>query len=286
LRIALFGATGFIGGHVCRALLKAGHEVVSLHRAGSAARDSHNRLHWVAGRWGRLEATSWQGMDVAINAVGLLREEKGATFSSVHVEGLKDAMGACDAPRWIQISALGASFDAPTAFLRTKAEADAWLMTQRSTCVLRPSVVYGPGDFSMAFLQRLARLPITPLPMGGAMRLQPLYVGDLADAVVTLLAQPDAQGVWDLGGPEALALRSILEQLAAPKPFRGVNVPVGLMQWAARMGGWWGSALLSPEALTMLVAGNTCDPEPLSALLGRPPVRFQQGLALRAAGMP
>jgi NADH dehydrogenase len=288
MRVALAGGTGFIGGHVLEALLARGHDVRALHRPGRRPARVHPALRWIEGPWAPegIPAAIFEGCGAAINTVGLLRESRGQTYAAVHLHGAMaffDGARSTGCPRLLQLSALGADVAAPQAFLRTKGEADARLLQGGSCAVLRPSVVYGAGDFSMATLDRLARWPLTPLPAGGRMRLQPLWVGDLAEAMVRCMeAQSFRTGAIDLGGPEALSLRELLGLLKG-RPPRFVAVPEWLMAMGARMGGWFGHPLLNPEGWSMLRAGSTCDPAPLRDLLGREPAVFAQGVGLRKA---
>lgn len=284
MRIALAGGTGFIGGHVLRAALHAGHDVMALHRPGTLPALQHPRLAWKEGSWG-LHPGAWvEEADALVNAVGVLNVRRVEDFVHVHVEGAKAffSAGSPHAKR-VQISALGADAQAPTLFLRTKADADAWLLGHfPQSLVLRPSVVYGPGDFSMAWLARLASLPVVPLPAGGTMRLQPLFVGDVAESMLRALEDKVfPTGLWNLGGPEPMSLRALLQALAAPRPLRILPVPAAVMDLAAHFGSWMGLSLLNRDAWAMLKAGNTCDPAPLAHLLARPATSLQAGLAQR-----
>lgn len=264
--VLLIGSRGFIGRHVLRALEAAGHRVhggdrpdIDLARAAPAPA-------WPA----RL-----QGIDVVVNAAGIFRETPTASFEAVHARGPSTLFEACARAgiKVVQVSALGADAHAATAFLRTKAAADARLLAlDVSSIVLQPSLVYGPGGASASLFAMLASLPWIPLPGAGRQRIQPVAVEDVADAVACAIDQdrfPRARVA--VVGPEALTLRAYLARLRAAMAMgraRFVAIPPVLVWLAARLRVGW----LDRDSLAMLERGNTADVAPLRALLGREPM--------------
>jgi uncharacterized protein YbjT (DUF2867 family)/uncharacterized membrane protein YphA (DoxX/SURF4 family) len=219
------------------------------------------------------------GIDIVINAVGILREHGAQTFEALHLQGPRALFAACAAagvPRAIQISALGAEPDAKARYHRSKYAADAYLVQSTlDFAVVRPSLVYGPGGTSAAMFDRLAALPVIPLPSGGGQHVQPVHVDDLVDAVVRLAESPVALNVTlAVVGPEPLTLREFLAQLRQAfglRRARFLAIPRALVALAARIGDGLPRALLDSETLGMLERGNVADAAPLEKLLGRKP---------------
>jgi NADH dehydrogenase len=164
-----------------------------------------------------------RGSDALVNLVGILNErgDDGAGFRHAHVELTRAALAACAAaevPGYVQMSALNAAPDAPSHYLQTKGEAESLVAAAAglSTAVLRPSVIFGPGDGLFGRFAPLVRwLPCLPLA-GATARFQPVYVGDVAEAVLASLAdvRPGNCVRFDLGGPEVWTLREIVEYTA------------------------------------------------------------------------
>jgi uncharacterized protein YbjT (DUF2867 family)/uncharacterized membrane protein YphA (DoxX/SURF4 family) len=263
--VLVIGSRGFIGRHVRQALEAAGHRV---RRADRPEVDFARPL----------EAAAWRerlaGVDVAVNTVGIFREQAGASFEAVHVRGPLALFQACaDAGvRVIQLSALGADPSAPTPFLRTKFRADeALLALAVPSLVLQPSLVFGPGGRSASLFMRLAALPWIPLPGDGEQRVQPVRVDDVAQAVVRAVERDDfPRARVAVVGPVAMSLRELIGRIRASlglRPARFVAVPRALVAWAAglRMG------LLDRDSLAMLERGSVADAARFAQLLGRDP---------------
>lgn len=276
MKILICGAEGFIGRALAAGLAAAGHAVLRgvrrPQRMGDIAID-YRRDHAVADWLPRLH-----GVDAVINSVGILHEGRPGDFDAIHTLAPRALFSACveaGVGRVIQVSALGATSDAPTAYLRSKAAADRWLAgLPLSGTVLRPTLVFGASGSSARFFMALARLPLCLLPGDGRQRVQPVHVDDLVAAVTTLLTLPAPPALLDAPGARPLAYRDMLagyRRAQGLPPAPCVAVPMVLMQAAARCGRWLPGGLLSPDTLTMLARGNTGDPGALAALLGRAP---------------
>ena len=265
LAILVLGARGFIGARVAAALEGHGHRVV---RGGRPAMDlarDHDPAAWLP----RLD-----GIDLVVNAAGLIAERAGQTFEAVHVRGPVALFEAC-ARRGvgvIQVSALGADEGAVTAFQVSKRRADEALLTLPIPfAVLQPSLVYGEGGASARLFAMLAALPVIPLPGRGTQQVQPVHVDDLAEAVVRLAESAELpRARVAVVGPCGLTLRGFLEDLRRALragPPRLLRVPMPLVRLAARTG----LGLLDRDTLSMLERGNAGDPARLAAILGRQP---------------
>lgn len=279
--VFLTGASGFIGTHLAHALARAGHTLVlGVHRTIRTAPPA--RL--VAVDFVRdTDPAVWQprlvGVDVVINAVGIIRERGAQTFDRLHRDTPRALFDACVAARVrqvIQISALGADADAQSRYHITKREADDHLARLPiASVIVQPSLVYGRDGASAKLFDMLASLPLIPVPGDGRQRVQPIHVDDLVDAVVALVGQPAAGGGRvPLAGPRPLAFAAFLLRLRHALGFgegRIVPVPLPLVAFAARVGERWPDALLDRETLGMLMRGNVAPPVPGRAQPPAPP---------------
>jgi uncharacterized protein YbjT (DUF2867 family) len=279
MNVLLTGASGFIGKRLGAALRMQGHTVVC------AARHPPQTLctrSIVADFTRDVRAEDWlprlAGIDVVINAAGILREDRGQTFESIHVLAPVALFSACvtaGVRRVIQISALGADASARSGYHISKRRADEFLAKlPLEWVILQPSIVYGPGGTSARLFTALATLPIIPLPGNGEQRIQPLHVDDLIDGVLALLRSEESwRARIPFVGPEPLTLAAFLSRLRAAMELpvaRFIRIPFGLVRVAAQIGRRLRSSLLDSETLDMLVRGNTGDAAPLRRLLGRP----------------
>jgi uncharacterized protein YbjT (DUF2867 family) len=288
--VLLAGASGFIGSHLRQALVAAGHRVVCTGRPDSVPDPGcaafvpadYARDHTVEAWLPRLS-----GVDVVVNAVGILQESPGKSFSALHVQAPVALFAACAEARVglvVQISALGADAGAQSSYHRSKKAADDFLAAlDLPWVILQPSLVYGPGGASARLFGLLASLPLIPLPGKGLQQVQPVHVDDLAAAVVALVDRPPAAGLQlPVVGPEALTLREFLQRLRAAlelSPGRFLPVPMPLVRLAARLGAKLPGGLLDDDTLAMLERGNVADAAPVTRLLGRPARGVERFLA-------
>jgi nucleoside-diphosphate-sugar epimerase/uncharacterized membrane protein YphA (DoxX/SURF4 family) len=279
VKVLIAGASGFIGARLAHALASRGHAVIHARRVAGAGSAPHVALDYSAPPEVDALARQLAGIDVVVNAVGILRERGAQTFDALHVRGPHVLFAACLAagvPRAIQISALGAEPDAKARYHRSKYQADARLLElPLDSAIVRPSLVYGPGGTSATMFDRLAALPVIPLPAGGGQRVQPVHIDDLVDAIVRLAESPVALNLTlPVVGPEPLTLREFLAQLRSAFGWsraRFLAIPRALVALAARIGDRLPRALLDSETFGMLERGNVGSPAALEKLLGRKP---------------
>jgi uncharacterized protein YbjT (DUF2867 family) len=220
-----------------------------------------------------------QGIDVVVNAVGILREQAGQRFAQLHEAApiaLFEASVLAGVRRVVQVSALGADEQARSAYHLSKKTADDFLLAQPLAAVVaQPSLVYGPGGTSAALFNTLASLPLLPLPGGGPQQVQPIHIDDLLPALLALIeGRTGTTGRVALVGPHAMSLREMLAGLRhgmALPPARCWAVPMPLVRAAAAAGGLFPGALLDRDTLQMLERGNTAEATATTSLLGRPP---------------
>ncbi len=296
MKVLLTGASGFIGGRLAVALADAGHEVVAVVRRPGRALPGVSAQ--VAGDFSRdTRPEAWvprlAGIDVVVNAAGILRETHEQRFETLHVAGpiaLFQACVAAGVQRVVQISALGADESARTRYHLSKKQADDFVLTlPLHACVALPSLVYGPGGTSAQLFNRLAALPVQMLPGRGEQCVQPIHLDDAVQALVALVegARP-MSGRVALVGPQPLTLRQYLADLRTAlglQPAWTLPIPMPLVRLAARLGRLWPGALLDDDTLAMLERGNTAPADDTVALLGRPPRAATQFVARdQAAG--
>ncbi|HEY2482887.1 MAG TPA: complex I NDUFA9 subunit family protein [Caulobacteraceae bacterium] len=244
----VFGGSGFVGAQVVRALAKRGYRVrVAARQPGRAYR---LRMLGDVGQIDIVQANvrddasvarALDGAETCVNLVAVLYETRRQTFEALHVEGaarIATTARVEGATRLIHISALGASADSSSAYARTKAAGESAVRDAfPGAVVLRPSVIFGPGDaFFNRFATMAASAPALPLIGGGQTRFQPVFVGDVAAAVAAALADPASAGqTYELGGPEIYSFEALMRLTLAVIERRRLLAPIGF-GLASRLG--------------------------------------------------
>jgi NADH dehydrogenase len=173
-----------------------------------------------------------QGATASLNLVGVLHEAGRQGFQAVHVMGARnvaEAAKAEGATRVVQMSALGADVGSPSKYARTRAEGElAAREIEPGAVVVRPSIVFGQGDsFFNKFAKMAAMSPALPLIGGGLTRFQPVFVGDLGQALAKVVALPSAAGqTFEFGGPAALTFRELMEMMLKQTGQRRLLLPI------------------------------------------------------------
>lgn len=236
--VTLYGGSGFIGRHAVRALAKAGWRIrVAVRRPDLAGHlqplGAVGQIHAVQAnlRYPDSVMRAAEGSEAVVNLVGILHKSGAQTFDAVQAEGAAHVAKAAKeaGARLIQMSAIGASKNSVSAYARTKAEGEkAALSTSKQAVVLRPSVVFGPED---AFFNRFAALarfaPALPLIGGGHTKFQPVFVGDVAAAILAAVEGRTKPGTtYELGGPEVKSFRELMELLLQQIGRNRLLVPV------------------------------------------------------------
>lgn len=183
-----------------------------------------------------------EGADLVVNLVGILAEYKAGDFDRVHVEGaerIARLSAQVGVEHLVHVSALGADPASPSRYGSSKARGEAAVRAAfPAAAILRPSVVFGPEDrFFNRFALMAQWLPIMPV-IAGETRFQPVYVGDVADAVVAPLRLPEAAGAtFELGGPRVWTFREILAYILKETERRRpmIPVPMGIAMVQARL---------------------------------------------------
>ncbi|SHK65131.1 NADH dehydrogenase [Bradyrhizobium lablabi] len=269
--ITVFGGSGFLGRHVVRALAKRDYRIrVAVRRPELAGHlqplGRVGQIHAVQAnlRYPASVEAAMRDSHAAINLVGILAESGAQSFDAVQAlgAGAVAKTAAAAGARMVHVSAIGADENSPSSYARSKAAGEkAVLSAVPSATILRPSVVFGPEDQFTNRFAALARIsPMLPLIGGGLTKLQPVYVGDVATAVADAVDGKTKQGAaYELGGPEVLTMREIMEIILSTIERRRmlVSLPFGLAKLQALFLQFApGPLKLTPDQVELLRSDN------------------------------
>jgi uncharacterized protein YbjT (DUF2867 family) len=270
--VVVLGGSGFVGRHLVNQLVASGFRVVVPTRRRESAKhlivlptvdviqtDIHEK--------GVLERL-FAGTAAVVNLVGLLNENRSQTFESVHVGLARRVVAACASVgvlRVMQMSALNADPKGPSAYLRTKGDAEAVLTSSAlAWTIFQPSVIFGREDSFLNMFAMLQRLfPVLPLAASQA-RFQPVYVGDVVRAMSRSLADEATHGMtYRLCGPKIYTLAEIVRYVGEVTGHRRpiLALGAGLSQLQARMLELLPGSLMSRDNLASMSKDNVCNCE-------------------------
>jgi uncharacterized protein YbjT (DUF2867 family) len=269
--VTVFGGSGFLGRNVVRALAKREYRIrVAVRRPELAGHlqplGRVGQIHAVQAnlRYPASVEAAMRDSDVAINLVGILAEGGAQSFDAVQAKGAETVAKAASAvgARMVHVSAIGADENSLSGYGRSKAAGEkAVLAAVPSATIFRPSVVFGPEDQFTNRFAALARIsPVLPLIGGGVTKMQPVCVGDVATAVADAVDGKTRPGAtYELGGPEVLSLREIIEinlAITERQPML-VSLPFGLAKLQALFLQFAPGALkLTPDQVALLRTDN------------------------------
>lgn len=236
--VTVFGANGFLGRHVLRALAKDGWRIRAAVRRPHAA----NALKVIGGtgqiqlfqanvRYPLSVARALDGADAVINLAAILYEGGAQKFNAVHVDGpasIAKAAALRGIDNFVQVSAIGASPDAPSEYSRSRHAGEcAVLACVPSADIIRPSILFGEND---SFFTRFAKMsqisPALPLIGGGHTKFAPAYVGDVAEAIAARAGAGTGGEIYELAGPQVLSFKQLMEFTLEAVDRRRFLVPV------------------------------------------------------------
>src|SRR6202140_1811749 len=269
--VTVFGGSGFLGRSVVRALAKRDYRIrVAVRRPDLAGHlqplGRVGQIHSVQAnlRYPASVEAAMRDSHAAVNLVGILAESGAQSVEAVEAAGAGVVAKAAPpvGARMVHVSAIGADEDSASGYARSKAAGEkAVLAAVPTATIMRPSVVFGPEDQFTNRFASLARIsPVLPLIGGGVTKLQPVYVGDVATAVADAVDGKTRQGAtYELGGPEALTMREIIEIILAiiERKRMLVSLPFGLAKLQARFLQFApGAFKLTPDQVALLRSDN------------------------------
>ena len=268
--ITIDGGSGFLGRHLVRALAKRHYRI----RVACRRPDLAGHLQPL-GRVGQIHAVqanlrypasieaAARGAHVLVNLVGILYERGRQRFDSVQSFGAEQVAlaAAAHGTRLIQVSAIGADAHSDSAYARSKAAGErAVLAAVPAATIFRPSIMFGPEDDFFNKFAALARFaPALPLPGGGATRFQPVFVGDVAQAIARAV-DGEARGgaIYEIGGPEVRTFKELMAYVLATIERRRLLVPVpfALMKFQAQFLQYLPKPPVTPDQVLLLERDN------------------------------
>ncbi len=296
--VLVTGGSGFVGTHVCRALISRGFLPRLLVRPGSEERippDIRGVCRVTQGDVTDRESVenAVQGTSAVIHLVGIIRQfpERGVTFERMHVTATRNVIEAAKTwtvPRVLHMSALGAAAGGSTAYFDTKGRAEE--LVRRSGLrwtIFRPSVIFGPGGGFLAEIRKMLRsAPLVPIPGHGRYRMQPVFAGDVAKGFAEALLRPASEGkTFDVCGPDRFTYDELVDLVAAGMGMhaRKLHLPVSLLRPAVRGLEWMKRFPLTTDQLQMLLEESIGDHEPFFSAFGFPPFSLTEYLYYRKA---
>jgi uncharacterized protein YbjT (DUF2867 family) len=268
--VTVFGGSGFLGRHVVRALANSGYRIrVAVRRPELTGylrpMGRVGQIHAVQAnlRYPQSVAAALRDADIAVNLVGILFERGQQRFDAIQAAGAEAvALAAKSAgARLVHISAIGADPNSPSRYARSKAEGEQRVLAAApDAAIVRPSIVFGPEDDFFNRFGALARIsPVLPLPGGGHTRFQPVYVGDVAEAIALAVDGGTKPGtIYELGGPNVRTFRELMKfVLATIERYRLLApVPFGLMKLQAMFAQFLPKPPITPDQVELLKVDN------------------------------
>jgi uncharacterized protein YbjT (DUF2867 family) len=253
--VAVFGGSGFLGRHVVRALAQRQYRIrVAVRRPDLCGHlrpmGRVGQIHAVQAnlRYPDSVAAAVRDADVVVNLVGILFERGNQRFDAVQSEGVEAVALAAKAvgARLVHISAIGADENSPAHYARSKAEGEKRVLAAvPASTIMRPSIVFGPEDDFFNRFAALARMaPALPLPGGGHTGFQPVFAGDVGEAVAKAVDGNTKPGmIYELGGPDIRTFKELMEltlatiqrrRLLVPVPFALLKLQAMILQFAPK----------------------------------------------------
>ena len=286
--VTVFGGSGFLGRHVVRALANRNYRIrVAVRRPELTGHlqplGRVGQIHAVQAnvRYPQSVEAAVRDADVVVNLVGILFERGRQRFEVVQAAGAEAVALAANSvgARLVHVSAIGADEGSPSLYARSKAAGERRVLAaQPEAVVMRPSIVFGPEDDFFNRFAALARIaPALPLPGGGHTRFQPVFAGDVAEAIAKAVDGKARRGtIYELGGPDVRTFKELMEFVLATTE-RGrllLPVPFPVMKLQAMFLQFLPKPPITPDQIELLKRDNV-----VSA------AARQEGRALEALGI-
>ena len=268
--VTVFGGSGFLGRHVVRALANRGFRI-----RVAVRRPELTGYLQPLGRVGQIQPVqanvrvapsveaAVRDCDAVINLVGILFERGRQRFDAVQTQGAENVARAAAASRarLVHISAIGADENSPSEYAQSKADGERRVLAaDPQATIMRPSIVFGPEDQFFNRFAALARLfPALPLPGGGHTRFQPVFAGDVAEAIALAVdGKTRAGATYELGGPDIKRFKELMEFMLATIERRRLLLPIPfeLMKLQAMVLQFLPNPPLTPDQVELLKSDN------------------------------
>jgi NADH dehydrogenase len=268
--VTVFGGSGFLGRHVVRALANRGYRI-----RVAVRRPELTGFLQPMGRVGQINAVqanlrfpqsiavALRDADIAVNLVGILFQRREQRFDAVQAAGAEAVALAANSggARLVHVSAIGADVNSPSHYARSKAEGERRVLTaQPASVIMRPSIVFGAEDDFFNRFAALARMaPALPLVGGGHTRFQPVFVGDVAEAIAKAADGETKPGtIYELGGPDVRTFRELMEFVLVTTGRHRLLVPVPfeVMKFQAAFAQFLPKPPITPDQVELLKSDN------------------------------
>ena len=267
----IFGASGFVGRHLIRKLTEKNYRIIIITRSPYL----HGYLKPL-GNPGQIDLEKvnifdeeklrvvLKSSDIVINLIGILYETRKQKFENIHVkfpELLSKLCAEYNVKKIIHLSALGLRKEIKSKYTQSKLKGENNILSNfKNTYILRPSVIFGPEDkFFNQFALFAQFLPFLPLIGGGKTKFQPVYVGDVAKAIVALIEKEELNNnIFELGGPEIFTFKELMEILLKQinkKRFL-ISIPFALAKYKAKLAQLLPKPLITEDYVEMLKYDN------------------------------
>lgn len=291
--IVVDGATGYLGSHLVSTLIQRGYRVRCLVRS-MISMDSVESIEIIEVDYSKeIDPALLSGARALVHLIGSIAPRKGESLNGLHrgitARVVNAAVAAAVPPQKIvQVTALGSSADAPSEYHRTK-----WLAEEvvRASAIpyviLRPSLILGRlvGERDSKLVQRLLtfimRKPFVPLVRGGASRIQPIFVQDVVDAIVSAIERSGDSATIELGGGKVLKMKELVDALASRAGKRARILPLdpGLARGIATLAEKLQEVpVLSEDQVVLSLSDNICQANGFASLVGRDPTELNEAI--------
>ncbi len=260
MKVLVIGSKGFLGRYVVDELNKEEYEIVEFKGDARKKEDIANNI---------------DDCKAVINLIGIIREIKGKTFYDVHVLAVKniiDVMKANGVKKIIHVSALGTKAGANSMYHKTKYAGELHISDSKlDYTILRPSFLFGKEDKSINYFLKFIKNRFFVIFGDGNYKLQPVYVGDVAKAVVDSIKNKKAsKNIIEIGGNKQYSFNELIDVLARSinKKVVKMHIPTGFARFLAKIFGRFSFSPITSEQLDMLIAGTTCSNKEFNEVYG------------------